>query len=269
MESTLKDMTVGGGVEDVYVEDRATEDQLVTPCTTSVDVPNVEVPLQKYMAMMDLQGMGIPIGKLALYTALGGVRPSVFLPITIDVGINNEQLLKDEFYIGLRQRRVTGQEYADLLHEFMIAVKQNYGDEVLVQGTASVVLAGLVAALKFLGGILAEHTFLFFVIGEAIKPTVLIGSAGVGRAFTKEKPIIMARSTQPPNLSAQLKKLTTGVRVVQFLPEEIHLVLWNTMAKSTYLASDQLRQTTRTFSLDSGLDWSCLVQFVYMMKCFW
>ena len=55
------------------------------------------------------------------------------LPVTIDVGTNNEQLLNDEFYIGLRQRRATGQEYAELMHEFMTAVKQNYGEKVLVQ----------------------------------------------------------------------------------------------------------------------------------------
>ncbi|KAF4390035.1 hypothetical protein F8388_002977 [Cannabis sativa] len=439
MESTMKEMrdgvsvldldpksTVGGGVEDVYGEDRATEDQLVTPWTFSVasgysllrdpqhnkglaftqnerdshylrgllppavvnqelqerklmnSIRQYQVPLQKYVAMMDLQernqrlfykllvdnveellpvvytptvgeacqkygsifrrpqglyislnekgkilevlknwpersiqvivvtdgerilglgdlgcqGMGIPVGKLALYTALGGLRPSSCLPVTIDVGTNNEELLNNEFYIGLRQRRATGKEYSELLHEFMTAVKQNYGEKVLVQfedfanhnafdllakygtthlGTASVVLAGVVAALNLIGGSLNEHKFLFLGAGEAgtgiaelialevskrtkvpleetrkkiwlvdskglivssrkdslqhfkqpwahehepvkdllsavkaIKPTVLIGSSGVGRTFTKEvieavssyneKPLILALS---------------------------------------------------------------------------
>ncbi|GAV61272.1 malic domain-containing protein/Malic_M domain-containing protein [Cephalotus follicularis] len=445
MESTLKGMrdglevvdpnsTVSGGVQDVYGEDTATEDQFVTPWSLSVAsgytllrdphhnkglaftakerdahylcgllppvvipqelqvkkmmhlIRQYQVPLQKYMSMMDLQernqklfykllienveellpivytptvgeacqkygsilrrpqglfislkekgkilevlrnwpekniqvivvtdgerilglgdlgchGMGIPVGKLSLYTALGGVRPSACLPITIDVGTNNEKLLNDEFYIGLRQRRATGQEYAELLHEFMTAIKQNYGEKVLVQqfedfanhnafdllekystthlvfnddiqGTASVVLAGLVASLKLVGGALADHRFLFLGAGEAgtgiaelialemskqtnlpleetrkriwlvdskglivssrmeslqhfkkpwahehepiktlldavndIKPTVLIGTSGVGRTFTQEvvegmasfneKPIILALS---------------------------------------------------------------------------
>ncbi|KAH9301309.1 hypothetical protein KI387_012892 [Taxus chinensis] len=436
-ESSLVDVdsnsTVGGGVHDVYGEDRATEDQIVTPWSVTVasgcsllrdpsynkglaftekerdthylrgllppvylsqelqekrlmiNIRQYEAPLQKYMAMMDLeernerlfykllvdhveellpivytptvgeacqkygsiyrrpqglyislkekgkilevlknwyekniqvivvtdgerilglgdlgcQGMGIPVGKLALYTALGGVRPSACLPVTIDVGTNNEKLLNDEFYIGLRQKRATGQEYYDLLHEFMTAVKQNYGEKILVQfedfanhnafellakyssthlvfnddiqGTAAVVLAGLVASLKVIGGTLADHTFLFLGAGEAgtgiaelialemtkqsnklleearekiwlvdskglvvksrieslqhfkkpwahehepkkdlldavkaIKPTVLIGTSGVGKTFTKEvieavssynkKPIILALS---------------------------------------------------------------------------
>eukprot|EP00262_Sarcandra_glabra_P013754 TRINITY_DN387_c1_g2_i2.p1 TRINITY_DN387_c1_g2~~TRINITY_DN387_c1_g2_i2.p1 ORF type:complete len:592 (+),score=110.25 TRINITY_DN387_c1_g2_i2:409-2184(+) len=444
MESTLKEMrdgasvldmdakaTVEGGVEDVYCEDSATDDQVATPWTISVasgymlmrdprhnkglaftekerdahylrgllppmlstqelqerklmqNLRQYQVPLQRYTAMMDLQernerlfykllidnveellpvvytptvgeacqkygsifrrpqglfislkekgkilevlknwperniqvivvtdgerilglgdlgcqGMGIPVGKLALYTALGGLRPSACLPITIDVGTNNQQLLKDEFYIGLRQKRATGKEYSDLLHEFMCAVKQNYGEKVLVQfedfanhnafdllarygtthlvfnddiqGTASVVLAGLVSALKFVGGTLAEQTFLFLGAGEAgtgiaelialemskqtkapleetrkriwlvdskglivssrkeslqhfkkpwahdhepvnglldavksVKPTVLIGTSGVGKTFTKEVVEAMASCNEKPIILA-------------------------------------------------------------------
>ncbi|KAH1235899.1 NADP-dependent malic enzyme [Glycine max] len=409
MESTLKALrdgesvldlsprsTVSGGVEDIYGEDRATEDQLVIPWTVSVangysllrdpqynkglaftekerdahylpgllpptekklmnSIRQYQVPLQKYVAMMDLQernerlfykllidnveellpvvytptkygsifrrpqglyislkergkilevlknwpersiqvivltdgewilglgdlgcqGMGIPVGKLASYTALGGVRPSACLPITIDVGTNNEKLLNDEFYIGLRQKRATGQ-FEDFANHNAFELLAKYGTTHLVfnddiQGTASVVLAGVVAALKLIGGTLPEHTFLFLGAGEAgtgiaelialemskqtkapieetrkkiwlvdskglivssrknslqhfkkpwahehepvnslleavkvIKPTVLIGSLGVGRTFTKEvveamtsnndKPLIMALS---------------------------------------------------------------------------
>ncbi|GFY96937.1 NADP-malic enzyme 2 [Actinidia rufa] len=426
-----KTVVVGGGVEDVYGEDSATEDQLVTPWTVSVasgytllrdphhnkglaftekerdahylrgllppSVSNQELqekklmhnlrqydrPLHRYTAMMDLQernerlfykllidnveellpivytptvgeacqkygsifrrpqglfislkekgkilevlknwpeksiqvivvtdgerilglgdlgcqGMGIPVGKLSLYTALGGVRPSACLPITIDVGTNNQKLLNDEFYIGLKQKRATGQEYAELLHEFMCAVKQNYGEKILVQfedfanhnafellekyrtthlvfnddiqGTASVVLAGLIAALKLVGGTLADHTFLFLGAGEAgtgiaelialeisnktnapleetrkkiwlvdskglvvssrkeslqhfkkswahehepvkelldavkaIKPTVLIGTSGVGKTFTKDVVEAMASFNKKPLILA-------------------------------------------------------------------
>ncbi|KAL5074083.1 hypothetical protein RYX36_013067 [Vicia faba] len=254
---------------------------------------------ERILGLGDLgcQGMGIPVGKLSLYTALGGVRPSSCLPITIDVGTNNEKLLNDEFYIGLRQKRATGKEYAELLDEFMHAVKQNYGEKILVQfedfanhnafnlldkyssshlvfnddiqGTASVVLAGLLASLKLIGGTLADQTFLFLGAGEAgtgiaelialeiskqtkapveetrkkiwlvdskglivssrlqslqhfkkswahehepvkelldavkaIKPTVLIGSSGVGKTFTKEVVEVMASLNKKPLILA-------------------------------------------------------------------
>ncbi|KHG14917.1 NADP-dependent malic enzyme [Gossypium arboreum] len=248
------------------------------------------------------------------------------LPITIDVGTNNEKLLNDEFYIGLRQKRATGEEYDELLQEFMYAVKQNYGEKVLIQviissssfyafavlslhaasseqakpdfqfedfanhnafellaryssshlvfnddiqGTAAVVLAGLLSALRLLGGTLADHKFLFLGAGEAgtgiadlialeiseqngkpieenrkniwlvdskglivssrkeslqdfkkpwahehepitglinavkaIKPTILIGTSGVGKQFTKEVVEDMASFNKTPLIMA-------------------------------------------------------------------
>ena len=82
---------------------------------------------------LGVNGMGIPIGKLALYTVCAGVHPRHCLPVTLDCGTNNEQLLKDPFYMGLKQRRERGEKYDQLVHEFMDAAKQKYGDSVLLQ----------------------------------------------------------------------------------------------------------------------------------------
>lgn len=139
-------------------------------------------------------GMGIPIGKLSLYTACGGISPAYTLPVVLDVGTNNQQLLNDPLYMGWRHPRITDEEYYAFVDEFIQAVKhrwpnvllqfedfaqknatpllQRYRNEICsfnddIQGTAAVTVGTLIAASRAAGSQLSEQKIVFLGAGSA------------------------------------------------------------------------------------------------------
>ncbi len=144
-------------------------------------------------------GMGIPVGKLSLYTGGAGIHPANCLPVTLDVGTNNEELLKDPLYLGIRRNRIRGEEYLSFVDRFVQGVKRNFPNAVLqwedfskqnaftlldiyrdevpsfnddIQGTGAVVLAGIKGAVRVSGTSLTDQ--IFAILGA--------GAGGIGVA---------------------------------------------------------------------------------------
>ena len=180
----------------ISYNDRDTIDDMLQNATKRNIKVIVVTDGERILGLGDLGigGMGIPIGKLALYSACGGISPAYTLPITLDVGTNNQALIDDPMYMGAKHPRITGQEYDDFVEQFMQEVQSRwphaliqfedfaghnanrlldrYRDQACsfnddIQGTAAVTVGTLLAACKAKGEQLRDQVVTFCGAGSA------------------------------------------------------------------------------------------------------
>lgn len=180
----------------ISYEDRHSIDDILRNATKGKVKVIVVTDGERILGLGDqgIGGMGIPIGKLSLYTACGGISPAYTLPVMLDVGTNNEKLLNDPMYMGARHPRIGQQEYDEFLELFIKAVKRRwpnvmlqfedfaqpnampllkrYRDEICsfnddIQGTAAVTVGTLLAACRVKGTRLSDQKVVFVGAGSA------------------------------------------------------------------------------------------------------
>ena len=234
----------------ISAEDKGRVRQLVA------NVPHQDVDIivvtdgQRILGLGDLgvNGMGIPIGKLALYTACAGVNPQKALPVCIDVGTNNEELLADPLYMGLRQHRVTGPAYYELIAEFVDAVRERWPHVVIqfedfhnshaydlldywkdrvpcfnddIQGTASVVVTGMFSAMRALKQKLSDQRILFLGAGSAATGIAhLIADAMVEEGDTREEALARIRLFDSKGLVTKKREAEISSAKMPFAGED-------------------------------------------------
>ena len=240
----------------VTVEDRGRIPQVLRSRRTQHPAVIVVTDNERILGIGDqgAGGMGIPIGKLALYTAGAGIHPASCVPVSLDVGTNNELLLQDPLYFGVRQPRLRGDEYWSLVSEFVEAVKEVFPKGLLqwedfgnstsfrnldrhrdkvasfnddIQGTAAMVVGGLLAAMRRLGSRLNEQRIVIAGAGSGgVGIARMLVAAMVDEGITEEKARSRLWLTDSTGL-VTTQRSDLAVHKLEFAVDRERLQGWN------------------------------------------
>ncbi len=246
---------------------------------SSISLPDVNLIVvtdgERILGLGDLgsDGMGIPVGKVNLYVAAGGLHPACCLPICLDVGTNNERLLKDPLYLGYRNQRLDGPEYFDFIERFILGVKRNFPNALLqwedfakhkafklldryrdripsfnddIQGTGAVTLAALTTAIQIKKQRFSDQRFVIVGMGQAgsgicdnilamLKEEELSDEEACNKIFAIDMPGLLMEDT--PNLETSQKPYAKKHSVV---------ANWKLDSPNTITLMDVIRNTKAT-----------------------